>query len=106
MRRLILLIIAAGLLLCGLFGCGPYGGYGNGYPEYGYAPYSWGTTNYLGYNPDIAVHHPWENHWRAPDHHDVFHGPPGGVHNSGAVHGNGGFHGSGGPHGGGNNEHH
>lgn len=113
MRRLTLLIIAACLLVCGLFGCGPYGGYGYGYPDYGYAPYSWGTTNYLGYQPDIVVNHPWENHWRAPDHHDVFHGPgpesrapAGGFHGGeGEFHG-GAEHGGGGSHGGGDGGHH
>jgi hypothetical protein len=110
MRRPVLLILAAALLACGLFGCGPYAGYGYDYPAYGYAPYSWGTTNYWGYQPDIVVNHPWENHWRGPDHHDVFHGPVGAYHGGGAVHGPAhGYHGGaahgGGGHGGGGGHH-
>jgi hypothetical protein len=100
MRRSIL-IIGAGIIACCLFACGPYGSYGYDYPTYGYAPYSWGMGNYLGYQPDIVVEHPWEQHWRDPGHHEYFHGPEGGFHGGGgeSFHGNGGFHDGGGFHG-------
>lgn len=100
--RCSILIIAAGVIACCLFGCGPYGGYGYDYPNYGYAPYSWGMGNYLGYQPDIVVQHPWEQHWRDPGHHEYFHGPVGGSYHGG---GHEAFHGSGGVHGGGGGFH-
>jgi hypothetical protein len=106
MRLPTYIIIAAGMIAFSIMGCGPYGGYGYDYPEYGYAPYSWGVGNYWGYHPDIAVEHPWENHWRYPDHHNTYHSPVGGFHSSPApIHGGAGFHGDGGFHGGGGGSH-
>jgi hypothetical protein len=96
MERAILTIVALSVLAgLGLSGCvGPGYGPTYGYPEYGYAPYSYGFPVYAsGYRPDFGVHHPWEDHhaYGHPAHFGGFAGHPGG----------GGFHGGGGGHGGG-----
>lgn len=87
-RRSIGALILLGLVACAVSGCGPVYGYPD-YPDYGYAPYSWGWGNGWGYEPDFAVHHPWEEHHEFGHHMEFFHG--------GGFHG-GGFHGGGGHH--------
>ncbi|HUA36094.1 MAG TPA: hypothetical protein VMA09_20965 [Candidatus Binataceae bacterium] len=115
--RSIGMLIVAGAVACALTGCAPVYGYPD-YPSYGYAPYSWGWGNTLGYDPGFVVHHPWEDHWGAGHHTEFyhpapgyagsgFHGAPGGFHGTagGGSHGapGGGVHGApaGGGHGGG-----
>jgi len=52
----------------------PAYGYPN-YPVYGFAPYSYGVTDRVVYQPEFDIHHPWEHH-HDDGHHTVFyHGP-------------------------------
>ena len=85
---LIGVLLLSGFAIFAASGCYSYGY--PGYPDYGYAPYSWGWATW-GYNPVFVVHHPWEDHYGS-GHHDVFyHGAVG--------HAGGGFHAGGGGHG-------
>jgi hypothetical protein len=97
-------LILFGMIACALSGCyeGDYGGYyGGGYPDYGYAPYSYGWYG-GGYRRDFDVHHAWEGHHDDGHHTEFFHGGGAVGHVGGGFHGGGGgFHGGGGFGGGG-----
>jgi hypothetical protein len=102
LRSIQLLLILS--LLCGLAGCfGPAYGPTYGYPDNGYAPYSYGWPVYArGYAPVFVVHHPWEEHHEGGHRTNFFHGPPDGAHfggHAGSVSGHmGGAHDGGGGH--------
>ncbi len=105
LRRSIAAFVLLGLIACAMSGCVPAYGYSD-YPQYGYAPYSYGWGNVWGYNPGFVVNHPWEEHHGFGHHTQFYNG--GGFGHGGGFHGGGGggFHGGGGGgHGGGGGAH-
>jgi len=110
MRHLLQKTLILGAACFLMVGCGEprYGSYGS--PGYGYAPYSYGWSNYgRGYAPAFNGRHSWEDH-HGDGHHDSFgRGPSAGAHFGGGGHpggfgggghagGFGGGHGGGGHH--------